>query len=51
MRETGLADLSIIKEWESACKQFKEHRIYIWSLDEHLKGYDKPANSVFRDII
>lgn len=51
MRGSGMADLSIIKEWEKACKQFKEHRVYIWSLDEHLTGYDKLGNSVFKDIL
>ena len=51
MSGQGLADLSIIKEWEKASKQFKEHRVYIWSLDVHLAGYDKAANSIFSDIL
>ncbi|HPS86341.1 MAG TPA: hypothetical protein PLY36_06330 [Spirochaetota bacterium] len=51
MRGTGMADQSIIKEWEKACKQFKEHRVYIWSLDEHLMGYDKPGNFIFTNIL
>jgi hypothetical protein len=39
-REIGIADLSIIKEWEKLQKLVPHHRVFIWSLDKHLKGYD-----------
>lgn len=41
MREVGLADLSIINEWEAACIRHPEHRVMIWSLDGGLGGYDR----------
>lgn len=42
-REAGLVDLSIIKEWEAACRRHSLSRVRIWSLDDHLKGYDRRA--------
>jgi hypothetical protein len=41
MRGTGMADLSIIRGWESACTRHPGHRVMIWSLDDHLSGYDR----------
>jgi len=41
MREVSLGDLTIIKEWESACERHPRMRVRIWSLDEHLRGYDR----------
>jgi len=41
MREIGIGDLSIIKEWESACTRHPNYRVYIWSLDGGLMGYDR----------
>lgn len=32
----GIADLSIIKEWEKMVKRIPSCRIFIWSLDRHL---------------
>ena len=42
MRGVGLGDLSIIEAWTDACNRFRG-RIAIWSLDQHLKGFDRPA--------
>ncbi len=36
----GIADLSIIKEWDKMVKKIPSCRIFIWSLDRHLQGYD-----------
>ncbi|MFF7709351.1 hypothetical protein [Pseudomonas sp. NPDC007930] len=38
---SGLGDLSIIHDWERLCAQNKGRRVYIWSLDVHLSGYDQ----------
>lgn len=40
MRGAGMGDLSIIKEWEKMIGKTPNHRIFIWSLDGDLKGYD-----------
>ncbi|KKZ11148.1 MAG: hypothetical protein TQ37_07710 [Candidatus Synechococcus spongiarum 15L] len=43
-RGIGLVDLSIIREWEAACKRhsLSRVRVRIWSLDKnHLAGYDR----------
>ena len=40
MREAGMGDLSIIKEWEEARKRTPHLRVFIWSLDGDLDGYD-----------
>ena len=44
--ERTLGDLSIIKTWEVQCKLCPRVRVYIWSVDRHLSGYDKPAERV-----
>jgi hypothetical protein len=36
-----LADLSIIQIYERQRALNPQARIYIWSLDKHLKGYDR----------
>ena len=41
MRGLSFADLSIIKEWEKACALNPMRRVRIWTLDEHLGGYDR----------
>jgi len=41
MREVGMGDLSIIKEWERQCSLFPRRRVAIWSLDGDLKNYDQ----------
>ncbi|TVQ21047.1 MAG: hypothetical protein EA367_06955 [Leptolyngbya sp. DLM2.Bin15] len=40
MRGTGIADMSIIKEWEKMIRIAPNRRIFIWSLDSDLQGYD-----------
>ncbi len=37
----SLGDYLIIKEWESTCKIHRMSRVLIWSLDDHLAGYDR----------
>ena len=36
----GLGDLSIKHDWERLCEQNPGRRVYIWSLDGHLAGFD-----------
>jgi hypothetical protein len=40
MRGAGMGDLSIIKEWEKFKRKVPNCRIFIWSLDGDLQGYD-----------
>lgn len=40
VREIGLSDLSIINAWEAARTLYRNLRVRIWSLDQHLQGYD-----------
>lgn len=40
MRGAGMGDLSIIKEWKKTIRITPNHRIFIWSLDSDLQGYD-----------
>jgi hypothetical protein len=37
----SLSDVSIVKEWETACARFNMSRVRIWSLDRHLAGFDR----------
>jgi hypothetical protein len=41
MRGSGLGDLSIIHDWKRLCVQNPSRRVYIWSLDNHLKSYEQ----------
>jgi hypothetical protein len=41
MQKVGMADLSIIKDWESMCELHRGQRVRIWSLDDDLIGYDR----------
>lgn len=43
MRGAGMGDLSIIKEWEKFREKVPNRRIFIWSLDRDLTGYDSPG--------
>jgi len=43
MRGVGLADLSIVKEFERQCALHPYRHVFIWSLDRHLASYDRPA--------
>ena len=38
-----VGDLSIIHDWRRLCEQNPQRRVTIWSLDQHLAGYDRPA--------
>lgn len=38
---SGLGDLSIVKDWERQCALAPRVRVYIWSKDKHLAGYDR----------
>jgi hypothetical protein len=38
-REIGFADYSIIKDWEEQARLFPGWSVRIWSLDQHLQGY------------
>jgi hypothetical protein len=40
---SGLADLTIKKDWEEQCEKNPGRKVYIWSTDAHLSGYDRPA--------
>lgn len=48
-RPSGFGDLTIVKEWERQCRLNPGRRVYIWSLDEHLSGYDRKAARFSRD--
>ena len=37
----GFSDFTIFKEWEQMCEIHPMSRVLIWSLDGHLKGYDR----------
>ncbi|MDX2101329.1 MAG: hypothetical protein SF002_02185 [Alphaproteobacteria bacterium] len=39
-REVSLGDLSIIEEWRDVCARHRRRRVMIWSLDQHLSGYN-----------
>ena len=41
MRGPGMSDMSIIKAWEFECSRHPSRRIRFWSLDQHLRGYDR----------
>ena len=41
MREVGIGDLTIIKEFERQCTLHSMRRVLIWSLDGDLDGYDR----------
>lgn len=43
MRGSGLGDLSIIHDWRRICVQNPSRRVYIWSLDDHLKSYEQQS--------
>lgn len=43
----GLGDISIIEDWNRICKRYELHRVYIWSKDKHLQGYDRIPRKSF----
>lgn len=40
MQKIDMSDLSIINAWEAARARYRNLRVRIWSLDQHLQGYD-----------
>jgi predicted nucleic acid-binding protein len=42
MRGTSLGDLSIVKVWHRQRELHPGRRVFIWSYDRHLNGYDQP---------
>lgn len=40
MRGAGIGDLSIVKEWDKFKRKVPNCRVFIWSLDSDLQGYD-----------
>ena len=41
-RGSGIADLTIVKEWERQCQVHRSRHVYIWSTDRrHLSSYDR----------
>lgn len=40
---SGLGDLSIQREWKRQCVLNPHWRVYVWSKDQQLSGYDRPA--------
>ena len=41
MTGLGLADRSLIGVWKLYCELQDERRVYIWSLDKHLRAHDR----------
>ena len=41
MTGQDMSDFSIVKAWEIECARHPTRRIRIWSLDQHLQGYDR----------
>lgn len=41
-RGVGMGDVSIIKAWERQCALNLARRVFIWSYDADLVGYDRP---------
>jgi predicted ATPase len=39
----SLADLSIIREFERQCELHRLRRVFVWSFDGHLNGYDRAS--------
>lgn len=42
-RGIGFADHLIIEEFERQCALHPHRHVFIWSLDRHLSGYDRPV--------
>lgn len=41
MREIGIGDLTIIEEFHRQCSIHRMRRVFIWSYDNDLAGYDR----------
>ena len=48
MSGVGLADLSIIKEFDRQCELHGMRRVFVWSYDGHLQGYDRKVRARIR---
>ena len=48
MRGRGLSNLSIVRDWEAACKLHQNRRVRIWSLNTLLQGYDRAPSTSLR---
>jgi hypothetical protein len=46
MRQVGMGDLSIQKEWAQLCKKNPMTRVMIWSADSDLQGFDRIPGGV-----
>jgi hypothetical protein len=40
-KRSGLADLTIQRDWDRLCKANTGRRVYIWSFDKHLSSFDR----------
>lgn len=40
-KESGLGDLTIKQEWDRLCALNPARRVYIWSIDDHLRAFDR----------
>lgn len=43
MTGMGFSDLAITRIFEQQCAKNEARRVRIWSYDQHLQGYDRPA--------
>lgn len=43
MRKLSFSDLSVLEEFNRQCDAILGRRVYVWTFDEHLAGYDRPA--------
>lgn len=41
MKQVGMGDLSIKKEWEQLCVKYPMSRVRVWSVDRDLQGLDR----------
>jgi hypothetical protein len=46
MQGIGIADLTIVKDWEDACARHPSYRVRVWSLDDHLSAYDRAGAAI-----
>jgi hypothetical protein len=46
MRGLSLADLVLGQLYERYCEEMPYARIYVWSFDRHLSGFDRPRTKV-----
>ena len=44
MKEVGMGDLSIRKDWEASCLKNPMRHVWVWTLDRDLASLDHPAS-------